>query len=247
MNKNNAVFITVRLKSTRLKQKVLLEVNESAVLKYLVERIKANFDGIIALCTSTHPEDKPIEDFAKKEGIECFRGSEEDVLERYYEAANFYNAEKVYIIYGDEPFTDIKTMSENFDMLDASKPMWIKNDSLPEGTYGYGITFKGLEYLNTNKLQEDLEVWQLMASKMPLEKIEHQSELREAYENIRLTIDYKEDLEVFKRIIGKVGTNFKTISLNELVKLYVDENYYDINGFRINEYKARINEQGTIN
>jgi len=243
----NAVFVTVRLKSTRLKKKVMLEVNGVYVLKYLVERIKANFDGDIVLCTSTHEDDDPIQVFANLENIKCFRGSEEDVLDRYYQAAKCFDIGKIYIIYGDEPFTDVETMNKNFEMLEESKAMWIKNDSLPEGTYGYGITLKGLEYLNNNKIAEGLEVWQMMASDMPLEKIEYHTEMKSRYENIRVTIDYKEDFEVFKKIINQIGEDYKTITLEDLVQLYETQGLYNINGFRIEEYIARIKYQGTIN
>jgi len=243
---NNAVFITVRLKSTRLSKKVLLNVNGQPILKYLTDRIHENFSGKIVLCTSINSEDDPIVNFAINEELLFYRGSENDVLDRYYKTCVKFSIDKFYIIYGDEPFTDIDTMNENFEMLDENLPMWIKNDSLPEGTYGYGMTFKGIEYLNTNKMAVDLEVWQLMASKMSLKKIEKKAELKDSYENIRLTIDYEDDLKVFEIIINKIGKLYKTISLGELVKIYKEEGLYKINGFRIEEYKARIIQQGTI-
>jgi spore coat polysaccharide biosynthesis protein SpsF len=241
-----AVVITVRLKSTRLEEKVVREVNGKLVLKYMTDRLKHNFDGDIIICTSTHPQDDPLIDFANKEGLKYFRGSEEDVLERYYQTCVAFNLDKFYIVYGDEPWTDIETMNETFDMLDNDIAMWVKNDSLPEGTYGYGMTMKGIEYLNNNKLAEDLEVWQLMATKMPIKTIENKTDYRDRYEDIRLTIDYPDDLKVFAKIIDKIGNKHVTVNLNDLVSLYENENYYSINGFRIEQYKARILDQGTI-
>ena len=240
-----AVIITVRLKSTRLEKKVIREVKGKFILKYMTDRLKHNFDGNIIICTSTHPQDDPLIDFANKEDLKFYRGSEEDVLERYYQTCKAFKVDKFYIVYGDEPWTDIETMNRTFDMLDESISMWVKNDSLPEGTYGYGMTFKGIEYLNTNKLAEDMEVWQLMATKMPIKTIENKIELKDSFENIRLAIDYPDDLEVFTKIIEKIGDKHLTISLDELVQLYESEDYYGINGFRIEQYIARIIEQGT--
>ncbi|MBN1198065.1 MAG: hypothetical protein JXA23_01845 [Bacteroidales bacterium] len=244
---SNAVLITVRLKSTRLKKKVMLEYKGKPVLEYMTNRLKHNFDGRVVICTSTHPEDIPLVDFARKAGIECFAGSEEDVLERYFETCKAFGLDKIYIVYGDEPFTDIDTMRWNFDTLTLDEPMWIKNDALPEGTYGYGLNFKGIEYLHRNKLSENLEVWQIMASEMPIRKIESHTGMRNVYENIRLTIDYPEDFDVFKRIIDYIGKDYTGVKLAELVKLYNTLDLYKINGFRIEEYKARIKAQGTIN
>ena len=51
---------------------------------------------------------------------------------------------------------------------------------------------------------------------------------------------------VFKRIIDKIGDKFLSITLSELMDIYEQEEYYKINGFRIEEYKARILEQGEI-
>ena len=243
----NAVLITVRLKSTRLRQKVMLSYKGKTVLEYMTDRLKNNFNSKIIICTSTHPDDQPLIDFARKLNTDYFAGSEEDVLERYFETCKAFELDKFYIVYGDEPFTDIETMNWNFDKLTLNEPMWIKNDTLPEGTYGYGMNAKGIDFLNTNKLAENLEVWQLMASKMPLKKLESHMNMKEAYDNIRLTIDYAEDFEVFKKIIEEIGDRYKEISLNELVKLYVKLNLYKINGFRIEEYKARIEAQGSIN
>ena len=240
------IIITVRLKSTRLKEKVFIEVNGKKVLKYLTERLRNNFDGEIIICTSNHPNDDPLIEFAKKENLSFFRGSEEDVLLRYYETAVKFNLDNFYIVYGDEPFTDMETVKENFQLLQNQIPMWIKNDSLPEGTYGYGMNFKGIEYLNNNKLADDLEVWQIMATNLPLKRIEHKLELKGRSDSIRLTIDYEDDLMVFKRIIDKIGDKFLSITLSELMDIYEQEEYYKINGFRIEEYKARILEQGEI-
>jgi len=137
-------------------------------------------------------------------------------------------------------------MKENFMMLDSDQEMWIKNDSLPEGTYGYGMTFKGIEYLNKNKANDRMEVWQIFASSLPMKKIEYKTEFRNLYENIRLTIDYPEDFDVFKKIIDLIGENYKAISLRELIEIYHSNDLYSINGKRIEEYKARILSQGTI-
>tara|TARA_Y100000385_G_C12859345_1_gene536525 strand:- start:53 stop:787 length:735 start_codon:yes stop_codon:yes gene_type:complete len=240
------IIITVRLKSTRLKEKVLRKVNGKVVLKYLTDRLKKNFNGDIIICTSTNFHDTPLVTFAKEEGLSCFRGSEDDVLERYYQTCKEYKLDKFYIIYGDEPFTDLETVKENFELLKEETPMWIKNDSLPEGTYGYGMNFKGIEYLNKNKIAENMEVWQIMASNLPIHKIEHKTEVKERADNIRLTIDYEDDLQVFQEIINKIGDRYLDITLTELMDLYETENYFSINGFRINEYKARILQQGTI-
>jgi spore coat polysaccharide biosynthesis protein SpsF len=241
----DAILVTVRLKSTRLEKKVLRIVDGKPILKFLTDRLKNNFNDKIIICTSTNQQDDPLIKFAEDEKLDYFRGSEEDVLERYLSACREFNADRFYIVYGDEPFTDIETMNLNFSLLNPEKEMWIKNDSLPEGTYGYGMTLKGLEYINNNKPAKDLEVWQLMADKLPIEKIELNKDKKEHYDNFRFTIDYPEDLEAFSMIINKIGEQYVNIPLTTLEKHYNELNLYKINGFRIKEYEERIVEQGS--
>ena len=79
-------LITARLKSTRLPKKLILEVLGENYITWMVRRLKlaTNLD-VIVICTSTNPQDDPLEEVAKKEGVECFRGSEEDVASRLYD------------------------------------------------------------------------------------------------------------------------------------------------------------------
>ena len=83
-----AIFIGVRMKSTRLPRKALLEINGKTITEHLIDRLKlARLPQLIVLCTSDIREDTPLVDIAKKNDIECFRGNAEDKLDRYLNAA----------------------------------------------------------------------------------------------------------------------------------------------------------------
>ena len=83
-----AFLPTVRLKSTRLPKKILLEVAGKPLIVCILDRLKCTYtiDKII-ICTSSNPQDDPLEQVAEQEGIYCFRGSENDVLKRLLDAA----------------------------------------------------------------------------------------------------------------------------------------------------------------
>ena len=74
-------FITARLKSTRLKRKILLDLNGKSVLDRVIERAKQvkGIDGVV-LCTSINPQDSELYKNALSNQIEFFAGSEDDVL-----------------------------------------------------------------------------------------------------------------------------------------------------------------------
>ncbi|MBN1881998.1 MAG: glycosyltransferase family protein [Deltaproteobacteria bacterium] len=99
--------IQARMTSTRLPGKVLMEVNGKPLLEYLVERISycRNVDRIV-IATTTNEADNPIAAFANKRGICCYRGSEDDVLERYFKAAKKFDIDTVIRVTADCPLID---------------------------------------------------------------------------------------------------------------------------------------------
>ena len=84
-------LITARLKSTRLAKKILLEVQGKPLITHMINRIKyaKNINKII-ICTSTNTQDDPLEKIAQQEKIDCYRGSEDDVLQRLLETAKTF-------------------------------------------------------------------------------------------------------------------------------------------------------------
>src|SRR5580692_9396702 len=86
-------IIQARMGSTRLPGKVLRTVNGRTLLDIQLERVKAaKLIDQIVVATSILEQDKPIADLCAKLGVPCFRGSETDVLERFYQATKQFNA-----------------------------------------------------------------------------------------------------------------------------------------------------------
>ena len=106
-SKKTAAIIQARMGSTRLPGKVMKNLKAKPVLWHVIERVKQaeNIDEII-IATTTHERDKIIFEKAKEWGVKAYRGSEEDVLERYYEAANNYETDTIVRITSDDPLVD---------------------------------------------------------------------------------------------------------------------------------------------
>ena len=100
-------IIQARMGSTRLPGKVLKEVNGVPLLKLMVERVALSkkIDRIV-VATSTLSIDEKIVEFCIKEDIDVFRGSETDVLSRYYECATKLGATVIVRLTADCPLTD---------------------------------------------------------------------------------------------------------------------------------------------
>lgn len=243
----DGILITARLKSTRLLRKVLLKVLGKPILQYQIERLRYNVhDKEIILCTSTNPQDEELLKFAENIGLKYYCGAEEDVLKRYLEACNNFGIQRMYIIYGDEPFIDIETLNDSFSKLVVGEKIFIDNSDLPDGTFGYGMTYDAIKYINQEKNSDANEVWGKMVSKMSISILKNKQFTNVTSSNYRFTIDYPEDLTVFQAIIDEIGEKFKTISLNELMQVYDKKELILINGGKIQEYYSRIDKQGNI-
>jgi spore coat polysaccharide biosynthesis protein SpsF (cytidylyltransferase family) len=100
-------IIQARVSSTRLPGKVLLPVMGKALIEYQIERVlhARKIDKLI-LATTTGAEDDEVENICENMGIDCFRGSRDNVLERFYLAAEKYDPEHVVRLTGDCPLSD---------------------------------------------------------------------------------------------------------------------------------------------
>jgi spore coat polysaccharide biosynthesis protein SpsF len=99
--------------SRRLPGKVLKELCNHPMLWHIVERVK-QVRGIekVVVATSDQETDLPIRDFCNKSNILCFSGSESDVLDRYYQAAQHFSADPILRLTGDCPFVDPQVISK---------------------------------------------------------------------------------------------------------------------------------------
>ncbi|GGF91425.1 cytidylyltransferase domain-containing protein [Paenibacillus abyssi] len=110
---NITAIIQARMGSTRLPGKVLFQLMGKSVLSHVIERLQA-VDRInkIVVATTEMPSDDPIVKESNSLGIEVYRGSESDVLSRYYEAAILANADGIVRITSDCPLIDPEVTRE---------------------------------------------------------------------------------------------------------------------------------------
>ncbi|THF80779.1 cytidylyltransferase domain-containing protein [Cohnella fermenti] len=116
------IIIQARMGSSRLPGKVLMPLGDSTVMDYVVSRcrqVQATLDVVVA--TSRLPQDDPIEHWCAEQGVSCYRGSEDDVLSRYVEAAKPYKPDYVMRVTGDCPFVDYH-LADKFLSAMANQP-----------------------------------------------------------------------------------------------------------------------------
>jgi spore coat polysaccharide biosynthesis protein SpsF len=136
----SAVFIPVRMKSTRLPNKALLEIKGKPVIEHLIDRVKlAKLPDLIVLCATKHPEDEILVGVAQKNGICYFQGSEKDILDRYLKAALKFGVDFIVNVDGDDVFCDPEYMDRVIELFVKTGADFIKCEGLPFGAAPSGI------------------------------------------------------------------------------------------------------------
>ena len=108
MEKKVTFIIQARLSSTRLPNKVILPFwNGKTIIDLLIEKLKTFNDCNIILATSDLSANLPLVEVAKRANVDYFQGSENDVLQRFIDAAEIQDAEHIIRICADNPFLDI--------------------------------------------------------------------------------------------------------------------------------------------
>lgn len=104
---NIVVILQARMGSTRLPGKVMKQIEGKPMLWHIIERLKhIKLKSKIVIATTEDRADDVIEQFCRSEGMECFRGSRKDVLDRYYKAALAHKADVVVRVTADNPLID---------------------------------------------------------------------------------------------------------------------------------------------
>jgi glutamate-1-semialdehyde 2,1-aminomutase len=142
-------IVQARMGSTRLPNKVMKLISGKPMIEILLARLaRSKKINQIVLATSTNPKNNPLVEHVSKLGYECYRGSEEDVLDRYYQAAKSVSADLVIRITGDCPLIDSDLVDELIESFDSKNFDYVSNSNPP--TYPDGLdaeifTFKALE------------------------------------------------------------------------------------------------------
>ncbi|MFZ4621893.1 MAG: cytidylyltransferase domain-containing protein, partial [Bacteroidota bacterium] len=130
-------IIQARTGSTRLRGKVFADLAGKPLIHHVVERLTHSaVIGKIVLATTVNPHDDSLEEWGKNNSVEVFRGSEEDVLARYYHAAVSVNASVIIRVTADDPFKDPSVIDDVVNILQSEHLDFVYNNkppSFPEG------------------------------------------------------------------------------------------------------------------
>lgn len=223
-------IIQARIGSTRLPGKVLKRVEGKPMLGWVIKCLKASkLVNQVIVAVSEGSENKPILELCKKNGISTFVGSEEDVLDRYYQAAKKFNADVVVRITSDCPLIDpqivdkvIKVFLENKKRVD-----YVSNTlhrTYPRGLDVEVFSFSALEraWREANKPCEREHVTPYFyehPDEFKLFNVEHDRDLS----SLRWTVDEEKDLKFIREIYKRLNKKYKTPFMNDVLEILEEE------------------------
>lgn len=197
-------IIQARMGSTRFPGKVMRAICGTPMIALLLERLsKAKLVDQIVLATSENTRNDSLSEYVQKLGYTVFRGSEDDVLDRYYQAGKKVSAECVVRITGDCPLIDPALVDEIIAQFIASDVDYASNKApptFPNGVDAEVFTFKSLEAAwNQTKVPRDREhVTPFIRESGNFSQVNIAHDVD--YSGERWTVDEPEDFEVVQKV-----------------------------------------------
>lgn len=220
-------IIQARMGSTRLPGKIMKLLDEkNPSLYYTINQLKncKTFDKII-VATTTLNEDNVVEEYLRNLDVNIFRGSSEDVLDRYYECAKEYELSSIIRVTGDCPLIDPCIVDHGVDVFQSKLYDYVTNTfprTFPDGNETEIFSFSALEKAwNNAKLPSEREhVTPYFKNFKDIFKIKN-FEYIDDISYLRWTMDYPEDLKLIKIIFSKIVS--RPIHLKNILNLFKQE------------------------
>lgn len=217
-------IVQARMNSHRLPGKVMMEAAGRPMLGHLLARLKTceTLDGIV-VATSTNPKDDAIAEFCQLRAIAVFRGSEDDVLDRYYQAARISGFDVIVRITADCPLIDPLLVDEMTRFFLAHAEQW---DLV---TNRHPLTFPDGLDLDVMPIEALGHVWRNATAVHQREhtipffwesgmRVYNHEDPRKLFWSQRWTLDYAEDYEVIRGIIEGLDCNGQLFTTDQILR-----------------------------
>ncbi len=225
-------IVQARMGSQRLPGKVLTKIGSELVLERIVNRLRlcTGLAAIVVATTELQNDDR-IRDWCVRNRVECFRGSEEDVLDRYYRAAKKYNFSAVVRITADCPLIDPLVVDKLISLFRIQKPDAISlAGSFPDGLDCQIFSLNALEkaWLKA-ELKSDREHVGTYIEKTNRQEFNIIGvELFENLGHHRWTLDEKADFEFLTKLLEGLEKEKKVFYSDDIIE-YLNQNTHILN------------------
>tara|TARA_Y100001972_G_scaffold20542_1_gene24168 strand:- start:5728 stop:6477 length:750 start_codon:yes stop_codon:yes gene_type:complete len=221
-----AIFVSARSASTRLPNKALMKIGNKTTVGFLIDCLKySKMADEIILCTTENKEDNALCEVATLHGVRYFRGSSDDKILRWHDAAKKHDVEFFVNVDGDDLLFDHRLADLCFKQyLDSQKSIdFIDGYGLYNDVYA--VKFSALEQVCLEKQIDNTEFVRplfLNNKALNIEKIKNVPQIF-LKQNIRMTLDYQDDLLFFQNINNYFSSTSAPMTMENILD-YLSEN-----------------------
>ena len=204
-------IIQARQTSSRLPDKVLKKIGNLTVIELIIKRLSKlkTLDKIIVAIPENKKNQK-LQNLLVKKKISIFKGSENNVLDRYYKAAKHYKIDVIVRITDDCPLIDIRLIKKGLNIMKKNKYNFVSNtiirtypDGLDFSIFDYNLLEKRWLTKNDKKEKEHVTVKMKKHIKRKIYNIKNNND----YSKYRWTLDNEFDLDKIKKIYKSFKPN----------------------------------------
>ncbi len=249
MIKKVTAVVQARIGSQRFRGKVLKRIKNKETILLLLNRLSQakEIDRIIVAIPNKKKDD-PLYDILKKNNYEVFRGSEKNVLKRYYDCAKKFSLKNVLRITGDCPLVDPKLVDKIVKIFKKKNFDYVSN--IEKRTFADGMdieifSFKNLEIANSSALSDDDKehVTKYFLRSDKFKKFNYED--KHNFSNLRITLDTPFDFVLIKKIFNRFQN--KMFYYKDIISFYKKNKVIFHNCLKlsqnINLKKIDINQQ----
>lgn len=212
MSSRVGIITQARTTSTRLPEKIFLKINGKSLIDYHIDRLKsAGLPMIVA--TTTNATDQRVVDWSQERGLSCSRGSETDVLSRFFEAAASAKLDHVVRVTSDCPLIDGDVIHEAVEKYlklvaqNQGRPIYYSNvlqRTFPRGLdfeiFSFAMLKQAHQTATTDLEREHVTPFFYKTQALQFQQVHHIND--KDLSAMRLTVDEKDDFSLMEKLLG---------------------------------------------
>jgi spore coat polysaccharide biosynthesis protein SpsF len=217
-------LIPIRLGSERLPGKALKSIGGRPAVHHLLERMFASrhlSPENVVVCTTRDSSDDPLVSVVESTGAKVYRGSRDDIVERFHGAVSAHAFDAVIQADGDDPFSDTGYMDRCMDrLLDAPELDLVSSEGLPIGLNSKAIRARAIARVLEHRVTEKNDhgfILLFTATGLCKTAVIHPVSPDHMHATARLTLDYEDDLRFFNALHQAIGPRSPPFGVSEIV------------------------------
>jgi spore coat polysaccharide biosynthesis protein SpsF len=225
MKSNRAIIVQARMSSKRLPGKSLMKIGGYPLIYYVLNRLKITGEQVI-VATSTDFSDDVLVEYLKEQDFKFYRGSLDNVLNRYIATANKFGIDEIIRVTGDNPFVDIELLQGSLALFER----YTYVDGIYEGGLIKGTGFelvKLKELKNIFPLISDHKEHVTQKLREEIENSTKRIRLKNSFQidrvsDIILTCDFREDFDLISSVLSHFNYRFN-VSIDEIINYLINK------------------------